>query len=49
METLQIIIILLFVVVIILAYMLNATKKKYMDLVHVINKMSLTPLPKSIN
>ena len=47
-ENLQNIIILLFVVVIVLAYMLNRSKKKYIDLTHIINKMSLTPLPKNI-
>ena len=43
-ETLQNIIILLFLTVVILGYMLNTSNKKYTELAHVINKMSLTPL-----
>tara|TARA_Y100000389_G_C17378968_1_gene473273 strand:+ start:963 stop:1136 length:174 start_codon:yes stop_codon:yes gene_type:complete len=43
-ETLQNIIILLFLTVVILGYMLNTSNKKYTELTHVINKMSLTPL-----
>jgi hypothetical protein len=43
-ETLQNIIILLFLTVVILGYMLNTSNKKYIELTHVINKMSLTPL-----
>lgn len=43
-DALQNIIILLFVTVLVLAYMINSSTKKYTDLAHVINRMSLTPL-----